>query len=111
MEPTWLGTTASRYLGCPRECCAQPFNPVRQRDVASPVRQSYLQALALLAAQLDRTDRAYGIERFADRLGVGDEAQLLEQEVALALGDVDLFGRETDSNGVEARGHLQESTP
>src|SRR5436853_1170733 len=50
--------TAS-YLGCPRECRAQTFNPVRQRDVASPVRQSYLQALALFTAQLDRTDCAY----------------------------------------------------
>ena len=48
---------------------------------------------------------------FEELLGVGDEAKLFEEEVAFTLSDVDLLGGETDSDGVEARSHSEESTP
>lgn len=97
-------------LGCSRECRAQAFDSFRQHDLGLPCGQRLSEALALLAAELDRAGRPDGHEPIADWLAIGDEAKLGQEDIPFGLTDVDLPGGEIDQDGIAARGHAQEST-
>jgi hypothetical protein len=84
-------------------------DPLRLQAIAAPFVQGGSQSRPLLGVEFDRPTRADRLETHANRFRPLGEGELLEQDVALAPGDLDYLAGDVDVHAVEALGHRRES--